>query len=192
LIGFVQSRQIKKAFKGKTTGKAMPFELINLLTALIILFIGVGAATLTSKIVKKVIHELEIDRVLREQAGVRIPAEEFITRFSRYVVYFIAIIMALNQIGLTTTLLQIILVIVFAIIVIFIILAFKDFVPNVVAGFMIYRKNRFKEGDYIKVKDIEGKVVHVNLVETRIKTKGKDIVYIPNSMLSREIIRIKN
>src|SRR3990167_2237062 len=120
----------------------MPFELINLLTALIILFIGVGAATLTSKIVKKVIHELEIDRVLREQAGGRIPA--------------------------------------------------KEFVPNVVAGFMIYRKNRFKEGDYIKVKDIEGKVVHVNLVETRIKTKGKDIVYIPNSMLSREIIRIKN
>jgi small-conductance mechanosensitive channel len=100
--------------------------------------------------------------------------------------------MALNQLGLTTTLLYILLTIILVILVGFIILAFKDFIPNIVAGFMIHQKDKIKSGDKIKVKDIEGKVVHVNLVETRIITKKKDTVYIPNSMLTKnEVIILK-
>jgi small-conductance mechanosensitive channel len=47
----------------------------------------------------------------------------------------------------------------------------------------------FKPGDVIKVKDIEGEVMSMSLVETILKVKG-DTVYIPNSVLTKnEIIK---
>ena len=165
---------------------------IRLIVAIIILLIGFLVARILSNLTKKVLHELETNRILKEQAGVRVPIEEFSSLIIRYLIYFIAVIMALNQIGLTTTILSVILIILLVILVGFIILAFKDFVPNIVAGFVIYQKNKINAGDRIKVKDIEGEVIHVNLIETRIKTRKKDIVYIPNSMLTKnEVIKLK-
>ncbi|MBM3200720.1 mechanosensitive ion channel, partial [Candidatus Woesearchaeota archaeon] len=73
----------------------------------------------------------------------------------------------------------------------FIILAFKDFIPNITAGFFLHQKNMIKPGDVIKVKDIEGEVVSVSLVETILKVKD-DTVYIPNSVLTKnEVIKKK-
>ncbi|MDP6642195.1 MAG: mechanosensitive ion channel [Candidatus Nanoarchaeia archaeon] len=166
--------------------------IIKLITAIIILLIGFVVARILSNLTKKVLHELETNKILKGQAGVKIQIEEFSSSIIKYIIYFIAIIMALNQLGLTTTLLYILLTIILVILVGFIILAFKDFIPNIVAGFMIHQKDKIKSGDKIKVKDIEGKVVHVNLVETRIITKKKDTVYIPNSMLTKnEVIILK-
>jgi small-conductance mechanosensitive channel len=166
--------------------------IIKLITAIIILLIGFVVARILSNLTKKILHELETNRILKEQAGVKIQIEEFSSSIVKYIIYFIAIIMALNQLGLTTTLLYILLTIILVILVGFIILAFKDFIPNIVAGFMIHQKDKIKSGDNIKVKNIEGKVVHVNLVETRIITKKKDTVYIPNSMLTKnEVVILK-
>ena len=165
---------------------------IRLITAIIILLIGFVIARILSNLTKKLLQELETNRILKEQAGVKIQVEEFIASLVKYLIYFIAVIMALNQLGLTTTLLSILLIIILAILVGFIILAFKDFIPNIVAGFMIHQKEKIQPGDKIRVKDIEGEVIHVNLVETRMKTKKKDIVYIPNSMLTKnEVIKLK-
>jgi len=165
--------------------------LLRLAAAIVVILLGFIAARVLSKLTKKALHELETDRVLKEQAGVTIPIEEFLSSLVKYLTYFIAIIFALNQLGLTTFVLQIILFTFLAIFVGFIILAFKDFIPNITAGFYMHAKKLINEKDNIKFNGIEGKVLHVGLVETRILVKKKEVVYIPNSLLLKKEITVK-
>ena len=166
-------------------------SLLRLAAAIVVILLGFIAARVLSKLTKKALHELETDRVLKEQAGVTIPIEEFLSSLVKYLTYFIAIIFALNQLGLTTFVLQIILFTFLAIFVGFIILAFKDFIPNITAGFYMHAKKLINEKDNIKFNGIEGKVLHVGLVETRILVKKKEVVYIPNSLLLKKEITVK-
>ncbi|MFH1455611.1 MAG: mechanosensitive ion channel domain-containing protein [archaeon] len=163
--------------------------IVNLVAALLILILGVIFGNLTGKIIKKILHELELNRVLKE-AGLKISIEELTASFVKYIIYFIGIIWALSQLGLATTVLEILLIIILVILVIFIILAFKDFVPNITAGIYIHQKELFKKGDTIKVKHIQGKIIETNLIETKIKAKDGDIVIIPNAMITKsEIVK---
>lgn len=68
------------------------------------------------------------------------------------------------------------------------ILEIKDFFPNFVAGILIYQKRNFKEGDNIKVQNIDGIISDISLIETKIITKDKDTIWIPNSMLIKNIV----
>ncbi|MBU4502040.1 MAG: mechanosensitive ion channel [Nanoarchaeota archaeon] len=163
--------------------------MIKLIAAIAVLLIGLIAARIISKLITKILSELEVNRILKEQAGVKIPIEEFVSSLVKYLIYFIAIIWALTELGLQTVILYIILAIVLVILVSFIVLAFKDFIPNITAGFFLHQKNIIKKGDIIKVKDIEGQVMDISLVETTIKSKG-DMIYVPNSVLTKnEIIK---
>jgi len=165
-------------------------KILNLVAALIILLVGYILGRFLSKLIQRILGELEINKILKEQAGVRVPIEEFLGGVVKYLIYFIAIVMALNQIGLTTTALQIILFIILIMIVVFIVLALKDFIPNVVAGFFIHQKRSLKPGNKISVNGIKGRIISVGLVETKIQTKKEEIVYIPNNLLTKHVVEI--
>ncbi len=162
--------------------------IIRLIAAITIIFIGLVAARVLSRIIQRLLHELEVNRILKEQAGVKIPVEEFVGSLVKYVVYFIAIVMALTQLGLKTIVFYILLVMLLLILVIFVVLAFKDFIPNMTAGFFIHQKRLVKKGDFIKVGDVEGRVVAVGLVETQIKAKNGDIIYVPNAVMTKNLV----
>ena len=49
--------------------------LLRLAAAIVVILLGFIAARVLSKLTKKALHELETDRVLKEQAGVTIPIE---------------------------------------------------------------------------------------------------------------------
>ena len=68
------------------------------------------------------------------------------------------------------------------------ILAVKDFIPNLVAGFYVRQKEKIKPNDTINVNNTEGKVMAVDLTETKIKTKDNDTIFIPNSILVKSKI----
>ncbi|MDP2908530.1 MAG: mechanosensitive ion channel [Nanoarchaeota archaeon] len=164
--------------------------MIKLVAAIAILLIGMVAARIISRIIKKILEELEVNRILKEQAGITLPVEEFISSLAKYLIYLIAVIWALAELGLQTIILYIILIVLLVVLVSFIVLAFKDFIPNITAGFFIHQKNIIKKGDIIKVKEIEGRVVNVGLVETVIKADG-DTIYIPNSVLTKNEVTKK-
>lgn len=165
----------------------------DILIAVIILLIGFILGKLLSKIVQKLMNSLEVDKITRKATRVNIGLERAVGAFTKYFIYFIAIIMALNQLNITTTILQMFSAAILIIVIISIILAIKDFVPNTFAGFYLYRNKFIKEGEVIRVKGIEGTVKHINLVETKIETKEGDMVYIPNSALTKtEIIKVRH
>lgn len=166
--------------------------IVKLVAAIVILLIGFVLGGVASKLLKKILKEINVNKVLREQAGIKIPFEEFVSSLGKYLIYFIALIMALNQLNVTTNVLQIILIVVLVIIIALIILAFKDYIPNVVAGFIMFQKKKFVEGQIIKVKGIEGKIVKIGLMETKIRIGKKEYMYIPNSILNKNEVILKN
>ena len=124
-------------------------------------------------------HEIELNNVIKKVAKIKINLEQIVGSTTTYLIYFLTIIMALNQIGLTTTMLS---GAVLVIIVLSIFLSIKDSIPNIMAGISIIRKEDIKEGDFIKTKEVSGKVKNVTLTEIQLKTRKDDIIHIPNSI----------
>jgi len=165
--------------------------LFNIGIALIILLIGFVIGKLAGRIVTKFLHEFELNRIT-QTAGIKRPFEGLIGSLVSYIIYFATIIMALNQLNITSIVLYIILITVIVVIVISFLLSIKDFLPNFFAGLFIYRHGLIKEGDMIKVNETSGKVIHISMIETQLETKEGDIVFIPNSLLTKnKVIKLK-
>ncbi len=180
---------------------ATPFEifknsfnqvLINIIVALLIFFIGFIIGKLLGKILKKVLRHMNLDYFLRKTLGFKVSAEDILSGSVSYFIYIISFIMALNQLGLSTAILQMVIGGVIVIIVISIILSIKDFLPNVVAGLVLREKAFVSENDVIRIKDIEGKVVELGMVETIIQNRHGDRIFIPNIVFTKnEVINYK-
>ncbi len=179
MIGFTQAN----VFLNNTLAK--------LVAAIVILLLGLLFGRFLSKLLSKILKEINLNLFLKDELKVNFPAEEFISRVVMYIIYFTALILALNQIGLTTTVLYTILITILVIIVILTALAFKDFVPNITAGFYIHHREHLKKGDNISVDNVKGKILDINLIETRIKTKEGDEVLVPNSLLLRNKVEVR-
>ncbi|MDI6737854.1 MAG: mechanosensitive ion channel [Nanoarchaeota archaeon] len=173
--------------QGIARPEALSAFMINLVAALVVLIVGIIGSIIVSRLFRKLLHSFEIDSVLKEQ-GVKIPFEEFTSNILKYLLYFMTVIWALNVLGLATTILQIILVVMLIVIIIFIILAFKDFIPNITAGFYIHSKGAIAEGDRISIGAVSGTIVSIDTIETKIKTKEKDIVLVPNALLLKTAV----
>jgi small-conductance mechanosensitive channel len=166
--------------------------LTDIIVAVILVLLGFIIGRVLGRLAQKALHEIETDRVFRKTANAKFSIEKITGNFVKYFTYFIFIVMALNQLGLTTTLLHMISAGIIILIVLAFFLGIKDFVPNFLAGLSIHRKGMIAEGDWIKVKNVEGKVVGIDLVETRIETKSKDTIYVPNSVFTKEeVVKFK-
>lgn len=178
-MGFVEF--IKERFSEFTT---------KVVIALVIAIIGFIIGKVLGRLVHGILHEIELNKMF-EKAGFKINFEEMTGNFVSYFVYFISILMALNQIGVTTIVLNILAGGIIILIIVSLILAFKDYIPNMVAGMFIRQKRLINVGDRIKAEDIEGRVVNISLVETQVETKEKDVIYVPNSLLIKKKVTVK-
>lgn len=154
--------------------------------ALIILLIGLVLGKLLGKLISKLLKEFETDKIIKDAVRIKIPLTEIISSIVTYFIYFVAVIMALDNLGIATQVLNVVSIGVIIIIVLFIFLGIKDFIPNALAGIFLHKKKFLNEGDTITIDGIEGKIIYLNLVETRIQTPAGDIIYIPNSRLTKE------
>ena len=161
----------------------------NILIAIVIFLIGLVIGRLTGNFVKKILKELEINSIFKRATGVEANVSDKIGSFVSYIIYFFAGIMALTQLGLTTTVLTMIAGAVLVVIVLAFVLGVKDFIPNMIAGIMIYRKKLYSVGDYIEVGNTKGEVVNIRLNETEIKFRG-DFIFIPNSTVVKSRLKV--
>lgn len=163
----------------------------KLIVAVLILLIGVIIAKITERFILKILHEFELNKLLKK-SRLRIAGEELIATIVKYFMYFVTVIIALNQIGLTTFVLNLVAGAFIVLILAMILLGIKDFIPNFIAGFGLYRKGFIKVGDKIAVNKLSGRITHMSLTETRIKTKSGDLINIPNSVLVMSVVKKKN
>jgi small conductance mechanosensitive channel len=155
------------------------------IVAIVLLLIGFILGKILGRLVYKFLHSFEINENFSKLAGITLKIEEIAETFTTYFLYFVTIVIVLQQIGLVSTILHMIAAGVIILIILSTFLGIKDFIPNAISGFFIQRKNEFKIGQRIKVKGMQGKITEINLLETKIETKSGDIIFIPNSVLSK-------
>lgn len=185
----IMMEYIKKAFDYLANFRGIYLQyLVNL----IILLIGFILGKLIGKIVARILHEVEVDNIIKKASGADVNLERWLSVFVTYLIYFITIIIFLNKLGVATTVLQILFAAIIIVVIASVILATKDFIPNAFAGFYIYRRKLIKEGETVIIRGVRGEVQHINLVETKLMTKEGDTVYIPNSVVTKTgIVKVK-
>jgi len=160
----------------------------KIVIAAIIVIFGLITGQLLGKLVKKVLSELRIDKLTRNVTGLRLKLESMAASFVKYFIYFVFTVWALDRIGLGSIVLNIIAGGAVILIILAFLLSIKDFIPNAIAGLFMQFKGIVRKGDEIRCNDVEGKVVEVELVETRIQAKNGDIIFIPNSNLIKNTV----
>ncbi len=161
------------------------------IVSIILLLLGFILGRILGRLMYRFLHSFEVNRNFSKLSGVNVKIEEIAETFTSYFIYFITIVIVLQQVGLATTILHMIAGGIIILLIISTFLGVKDFIPNAIAGFVIQRSQRYRIGEVIKVKGMTGKIISITLVETKIKNKNGDIIFIPNSVLNKtEVIHV--
>ncbi len=164
----------------------------KIVVALIILLIGFIIGKFFQKIIHKILREVELNNLAKRTVGLRLKLEEFISHAISYFIYFIAIIMAMEIMNLSSIIIYIMSAGLIIIIISSILLGIKDFIPNFFAGLTLHRKKFLNEGDMIEIDNIKGKVIDFNLIDVQLETNKGDMIFVPNAIfIKKEFKRLK-
>ncbi|MBR9703253.1 mechanosensitive ion channel family protein [Candidatus Woesearchaeota archaeon] len=159
--------------------------------ALVILFVGFILGKIVGRFLFRVLDDLNLDGLAKRLLGKSLSLERSISAVVAALIYLIAIIMALNALGLTTAVLSAIIIIVLILVGISVLLAIKDLVPNLSAGMMIKQKDIFREGDTVSFNGTSGVVEEFSLFETRLRSKGNEVLIVPNNLFAKHTVKRK-
>ncbi|WP_135822618.1 mechanosensitive ion channel family protein [Halostella litorea] len=123
--------------------------------------------------------------------GVKLPEVGILPRVIKYSVLYIASLVALDQIGVNTDAL-IVLLAVYAFALVFLGgLAFKDFLASGAAGVYLLLNQPYSIGDDVRIGDHEGIVQEVDVFVTHIENDEEEFI-VPNSrVLENGIVRMR-
>lgn len=170
---------------------AYAFTLMNGVAAFLLVILGMVVGKIASNILKRFLKSVEMNALVHGQLKVQVPLEEYLPGVVRYVVSFVGAMYALKQLGVPVFVLVVLFTVVMVLAIIFTVLALKDYIPNMIAGMYIRRSQKLKVGDVVHVKNVKGEIMHMGLLETKVKAKD-EIVFIPNSLLNRSEIMKKD
>lgn len=160
------------------------FLLWDLLMAVAILFMAKGVLYLVSRATKALMEKEKYHRT--ETQGKRVDTLMTLARsVARYVIYFIALLMILNQFGFNKSGS---LAVAFAGIGSFAVgFGAQNLVKDVVTGLFMMFENQFAVGDYIKTDEAEGTVEATAMRVTYLRSLQGDQIIIPNGSISRVV-----
>jgi len=163
----------------------------RIMTAFVLILIGLIVGRIAAKLLSRVLEEINMNETLQQITGWRIAFAELTTLLTRYFIYLIFVILALNTLQLTTFIIEILATIALFGLFISFLLALKDFIPTFVAGWKLQKGGLLKEGDTVQVADIKGRVQKCKLQDTLIRTKEGDLISLPNAYLLRHPLKRK-
>ena len=105
-------------------------------------------------------------------------------RLTTGIIWFIGILIGLDLLGLNLT----ILILIISIGGLMVIIAIRDILLNVASHEIISTYTPFKIGDWIQVDAYFGRVVDIDWINTTLITLDNEIVYIPNSKITKSTI----
>ncbi len=154
-----------------------PQHILQLLAFAFILLIARIMSSITRKVVKRGVSNAKLDfsNLMKD----------FFVSISGKVVWVIGVMVGLSQIGIDLTPI----LTGFGIAGLVVGFALQDSLSNFASGMMLLIYRPFDVGDYVLAGGVEGKVSHMSLVNTTIKTFDNQIIIVPNSKIWREVIK---
>lgn len=161
--------------------------LTNIVAGILVIGFGILVGNILSVVLKKILQSFEVQRIL-EDFGLHFPLEEFLASLLKYGIYIAGLLLGLGFLGLDKIFLYAVLFIILGLFIAFILLSFKDIISDFIAGIFIFFKGKIRVGEIVEIDTVEGKVIHMDMMEAKIRTQNGDIVVIPNSLILRSVI----
>lgn len=173
---FLSALLIIGALDGEVFWQLATAWLPHLFVAIIVLTVGI---VLADKIEILIAEKLQ---------GIKLPEVTVIPVIVKYSIIFIALLIALGQVGVDTNALLIILSIYFLGLVLLGAVAMRDFLAAGAAGVYLLLRQPYTIGDEITLNEANGIVQEVEVFVTRIEDDGQEYI-IPNHFLMRNGVR---
>ncbi|KII77117.1 mechanosensitive ion channel domain-containing protein [Vibrio renipiscarius] len=154
-----------------------PQHLFQLMVFAFILLIAKGLAGVARKLVTRTVSSknLKMSQLM----------QDFFVSMSGKAVWVIGIMVGLSQIGLNLAPI----LTGFGIAGVIIGFALQDTLSNFAAGMMLLIYRPFDVGDFVYAGGVDGKVSHMSLVNTTIRTFDNQIIIVPNSKIWGDVIK---
>ncbi|MGV8168609.1 MAG: mechanosensitive ion channel domain-containing protein [Candidatus Nanoarchaeia archaeon] len=153
---------------------------LNIFIAVIILLLGFVAGKIARKVIIKISSSV--------YRGNKRKNSLFWRRFASFIsicVYILAVIFALERLGITFIVLKVLGVLVLIVLVGTLFFVLADFVLNFFYGLRLLTSDKIKKGDILKIKRIEGVVEKVGVSYTKLRTSSGDLFVFPNRYFFR-------
>ena len=149
-------------------------NLNNIPAALLLAIICYGVYRIIFKIFEEFSKRVKIDQNILK----------VISSILKFLIIFFSIMMIASSLGINTSSL----IAAFSIFGIAISLSVQNLMSNIANAISIYANKPFKVGDYVKIGDVEGTIIEIAFMLTKIKTYKNEIIYIPNTTVGSSII----
>ena len=146
----------------------------KLITALIVLFIGLYAIRIINRVVKKIMLKRELDPTL----------SKFLADILLWILRMLLFVTFISKLGIETSSFVAIL----GAAGLAIGLALQGSLSNFAGGILIILFKPFRVGDTIEAQNAIGKVKEIQIVVTKLITANNQIIFIPNGILSNGVI----
>jgi small-conductance mechanosensitive channel len=117
--------------------------------------------------------------------GIKISDVGVVPTLVRYSVVFVAFLMALSQLGVSTLALHILLSAYLVAVIAIAVVSLRAVLPSIVSGLYILSTHQYGIGDNVRIGEVEGVVQEVDLLTTRIDDGEREHV-VPNSEIFEE------
>ena len=151
---------------------------------LLILVVGFLVGRFARSIAKQLLKGVGADKQAKK-IGYTSPFSKQLANAISVLIYTATIIIALDHVGITKPVLLIVLGLLILIILISVLLAVKDALPNLIAGLSLLYRKPFREGDLITIRTITGTIKRIGLFNTKIH-EGEDDIFVPNHLFIKE------
>lgn len=128
------------------------------------------------------VSRLVMSNTLRKKEWVDEGKEYTLTTLLRYVIYTLAVLMALQSLGFNLTLLLTSSAALF----VGLGLGLQDFFGDIVSGFVLLFEGTVKKGDLVEIDDLVCKVKQINIRTSKVMTRDGNVIIIPNRRLTSE------
>lgn len=157
----------------------------KIITSIVIFFIGVILGGIFGKLTKKILHEINFNRITTRIFRLNLvrPISVGVT----YTIYAITIIIVLNRLKITNFVGKSLLLFIIIIISIELLLNLKEFIPNIYNGIKL--RNILKIGQEINTDILKGKVIKISLMNTIIVSEKGDKLYFQNYNLRNKLLK---
>ncbi len=147
---------------------------INVVTALVIFYVGRIIANMLAKGLRTVLQKQQVDKTL----------ETFVCNLVRMALLAFVIVAAISALGIQTTSF----IAVFGAAGLAVGLALQGSLSNFAAGVLIVLFRPYKVGDWVEAAGIAGSVISVQILTTILKTGDNKEIIVPNSQIMSSII----
>ena len=162
----------------------------DIIMGIIILLVGFGIGILVKRILQRVLKEVGLNKIMR-RVNIGTDLERWVSSIVSYVIYLVTLVIFLDQLGLKSVVLYLVVGAVLMLIILTSLVGLKDVIPNFVAWVIIQKRGNIQEDRWIDIKEISGYVLKIGYLETEIKTDKGDILYVPNSLFLKSKFKLR-